>query len=526
MSNSGASTPHNSSSSTPPPPPPSQSDPLTVGTRFVKQYYQVLSTTPDQIHRFYQPTSWLSAGHGSEPTIPATLETIQASLKSRFVIAESSTDPNNAEKHAETPIRFEFEHGAIDAQWSVQGGVLLVVTGQVLVPLLNEEKDTKKSFVHTFFLGSTTAAGNKKSYYVHNDILRFVYQPETVSTATPVAAPSSSQEESEEAKGAKTNGATVEVTTTTNTTIQEKVTETVSLVEASVPFLETSAPEAPGGGVEESKELVPEDIQPEADHDPGRGVEESKEVEEETTAGTGNSVAGPPGSWASLVARSGTSSAPPTPTPGTPARGARQTSSQKPSTAAKAAEKPLNAELKGSSAMSSSTGASAKSGEGTTLVDKNNANANTNNLASKSTRPRLPTSKRDPDMTLVIKNISPETTEADIRGLFEQFAISTDAKVMGCTVSSHRIVAFVDYSSPAAVLAAIEAHNNKPLVLHDQVLVLYQKTFEKTGGRHGGAPSGSIGGGSSSGGRQPRRGGGRGDRGGSGRGGRGGRSGQ
>jgi hypothetical protein len=176
--------------------------------------------------------------------------------------------------------------------------------------------------------------------------------------------------------------------------------------------------------------------------------------------------------------------------------------------------------------MPSSTGASAKSGEGTTLVDKNNANANTNNLASKSTRPRLPTSKRDPDMTLVIKNISPETTEADIRGLFEQFAISTDAKVMGCTVSSHRIVAFVDYSSPAAVLAAIEAHNNKPLVLHDQVLVLYQKTFEKTGGRHGGAPSGSIGGGSSSGGRQPRRGGGRGDRGGSGRGGRGGRSGQ
>merc|ERR1711971_771085 len=39
--------------------------------------------------------------------------------------------------------------------------------------------------------------------------------------------------------------------------------------------------------------------------------------------------------------------------------------------------------------------------------------------------------KRDPDCTLVIKNIAENTKEADVLGLFEPFATQTKAKVVG-----------------------------------------------------------------------------------------------
>ena len=97
--------------------------PLMIGKRFVKQYYQTLMTTPDQIFRFYQPTSVLSDGEGSSPTDPVTFESTYAgsaeTLKDRFFVKDFQ-------------IRFEFEHGAIDAQQSVNGGLLLVVTGHVV----------------------------------------------------------------------------------------------------------------------------------------------------------------------------------------------------------------------------------------------------------------------------------------------------------------------------------------------------------------------------------------------------------
>jgi len=56
----------------------------------------------------------------------------------------------------------------MDAHESVQGGILVVVTGHMT---LQGWRDGKQ-FVHTFFLNLGT--GSKKSFYVHNDILRFV----------------------------------------------------------------------------------------------------------------------------------------------------------------------------------------------------------------------------------------------------------------------------------------------------------------------------------------------------------------
>ena len=42
--------------------------PQAIGVRFVKAYYQVLTTNPDQIFKFYQASSILSHGEGSNPT--------------------------------------------------------------------------------------------------------------------------------------------------------------------------------------------------------------------------------------------------------------------------------------------------------------------------------------------------------------------------------------------------------------------------------------------------------------------------
>jgi len=209
---SGSSTPRGGM--TPPPPPSSSSSagggsgggggpsPLAVGTRFVKQYYKVLSTTPGQVHRFYQPNlSVLSHGIGSEPGTPPRLFEHRAAATAAD--AGGGDDPRGDDvavlrfyRHPDVasdvgcPIRFEFEHGAIDAQVSVNGGVLLAVTGHVLyltggggnnnhVNADDDEEDeedsafVRKAFVHTFFLGNMTK-GTKRSYYVHNDILRFL----------------------------------------------------------------------------------------------------------------------------------------------------------------------------------------------------------------------------------------------------------------------------------------------------------------------------------------------------------------
>ena len=165
--------------------------PLTIGKRFVKQYYQTLMTTPDQIYRFYQPKSVLSDGEGSSPTDPVLFEAVYSDnnndkLKERFFSGVTHVDRDMLQ------IRFEFEHGAIDAQQSVNGGLLLVVSGHVVYyNSATEEEDAavddddllRKGFVHTFFLNVHTM-GTKKSFYVHNDILRFLKNPADVDGST------------------------------------------------------------------------------------------------------------------------------------------------------------------------------------------------------------------------------------------------------------------------------------------------------------------------------------------------------
>lgn len=144
--------------------------PLQIGKSFIKQYYKVLSSSPEHIHKFYKSTSSIS--HGFEPSVPAEtvalsdLDDISTEVRTKlFSWAEPSAEDGSV-------VTLDFERGAIDAQVSVGGGVLLVVTGLMTLP---GSSGKARPFVHTFFLNSgMAAAGKRRQFYVHNDVLRFL----------------------------------------------------------------------------------------------------------------------------------------------------------------------------------------------------------------------------------------------------------------------------------------------------------------------------------------------------------------
>lgn len=123
--------------------------------------------------------------------------------------------------------------------------------------------------------------------------------------------------------------------------------------------------------------------------------------------------------------------------------------------------------------------------------------------------------KRDPDCTLVIKNLADNTKEADVLGLFEPFAAQTKTRVVGITVAAHRGIAFVDYDSINPVMKAVGQHKEEPMRLFGRVLEVDQKTAEQRARRaanRGGGGPGSGGGGNHNGGGVNRYGSGRGHR--------------
>ena len=500
--------------------------PMTVGKRFVKQYYQVLSTTPDQIFRFYQPKlSMLSHGTGSDPTSPSLFESYD--MTARWGAGDRKK-------------RFELEHGAIDAQPSVNGGILLIVTGHVvLLPGKGSDasKEERKGFVHTFFLGTL---GDAKRFYVHNDVLRFLHEGSPVKAKGENGKSDAISTTRDKADSPAQQPATTLAETSDDKKIKklkEDMSEPAKDVKPEKEKLVPSADDAPGGGVEESKEEVDDDVEPEeSGSDKGKSAptetkaEKSKEnkapeSKDGDAAGkdrankgkkgkgapsdTSGKVQQPPpqkaapkpvpGSWASLVATGGG------PTASTPV----------------AASSPAKPRAPEKTAPETKPVADTKAAAQTDKGGDNNITSNTGGNKGMGSRDR---NKRDPDCTLVIKNLAENTKESDVVALFEPFAAQTKSKIVGTTVANHRGLAFVDYDSDAPVLAALKVHQREPMKLNGRVLEVDQKSLEQRNRRNmrGGYRSGSPGNGGNR--HQYRRGNmGRGGGGGDRRGGRGGR---
>lgn len=481
-----STTPPASGSRGPTPPPGGGASPLVIGKQFLKAYYGMLSTKPENIVRFYKPFSVLSQGEGSTPSTPATLTSYEDGLrlKDRLAPVEGA--------------RFDLQHGAIDAQESVGGGVLLVVTGHMVL----DSQSLRRMFCHTFFLVPVDPNAKKRNYYIHNDVLRFINQeelPALEEKEEPAAAKQAepSPPDSPE-KETPSPAAPVEEPALANDQAKEVAEEQLKPV--AVQESKEEPPEV--HGVEETKDEPPLEEEPAAPKDAapkekskkdkrsrgGRGKSRSSSPNESKKA----SATPKPNSWASLVAAGG---APPSGGQVKPKHSPPKES--KPSTAA---------------ATETSAKDSAPEPSTTTTTNKDQQQQHSR---QHSNRPL----KRDPENTLVVKNISDSTKEADVRGMFEPLCAPTKARILGITVAGHRGLAFVDYDSPGPVALALEKQQKERFRLNGRNLDVEQKSLDrvkKSGSR--GYRSGSPGNGGRYRDRKSGRGGDR-----SGRGGRGGR---
>lgn len=488
--------------------------PQKIGAAFIRQYYKTLLENPANLNRFYQPDSTVT--RGMEPSSPAA--------PAPFAVAPANggdgSDSSPGERvrqaffsWAGEGVVIDFERGAIDAQESIGGGILLVVTGRAYLPGSEDGCPAKASpspFVHTFFLNNNAGAGRKKMFLISNDILRFLDAPVEAAPAT----------ETDEAPVVVEEPAVVEEAPAAPAAVEEPepvVEEPEPVVEEPEPVapVEETAVEAepaPAEPVEfepsaEEEKVVEEDesapaeevalevvdVEPAADEEKAdaetssagsdeaspaaspsadgnkkkknrkkRGgksrsrsnspqkEEEAKPVEEETPE-----KPKVPGSWASLVASGGGSAQKTTAAAPDSAgkKGGRKGASPKTSRSGPTAEKDTASSTQESTAKAPPQSQPAKDAAAAAAK------------AAVSSSPAAPTSKdtrqdrRIPEATLFIRNIPDKTTEPEIRGLFESHGAKTGHKITGITLNTNRGFCFVDFDGTAAVDAIVSEAN-------------------------------------------------------------------
>eukprot|EP00468_Gymnochlora_sp_CCMP2014_P005186 CAMPEP_0167755212 /NCGR_PEP_ID=MMETSP0110_2-20121227/8698_1 /TAXON_ID=629695 /ORGANISM="Gymnochlora sp., Strain CCMP2014" /LENGTH=497 /DNA_ID=CAMNT_0007641173 /DNA_START=99 /DNA_END=1592 /DNA_ORIENTATION=- len=147
-----------------------------VARHFVKIYYTTSGEDPKKTHRFYlEDSKFTRFEDGKEPKI---------------VVGQP-----NIYKVLETISYEKIIVDNVDSQGTINGGVLIVVTGRLLVSGKGSEL---QDFVQTFVLGQRgSQQGKTRQFYVCNDILR--YLPRTS------AAPSGKSEEATFAQAKEEN---------------------------------------------------------------------------------------------------------------------------------------------------------------------------------------------------------------------------------------------------------------------------------------------------------------------------------
>lgn len=457
---------------TTPPPPPAGGGalPLQIGKAFIKQYYKTLVNTPAQLNRFYQPDSTVSRGmEPSAPTDPSSVadvvaapangeETTQGERVRKTFFDWAGKGIDEGGEDADDILRIELQGGAIDAQESVGGGILLVVTGHMYLP--GKSKEKANSFVHTFFLNNGAPPGRKKQFYVKNDILRFL---------EPVVAEEEEEEEvveevveeaveepevAEVAETPETETETEEPTPESEDVPVVEVDETATAAEPVEyePAAEEEKTEVDDDEVQESMAELSIEEEPAADEekiDVSTSSEESAPSSPSSSEGKkkrrrrrggksrsrsnspadaeedkGEEQPKAPSSWANLVASS---------------------ASKKPESAS---DSKKGSKSKGSSKpdeKSSAKAAPAKAPPQSQPPAKESAN-----------QPQATQNKRTPEATLFIRNIPDPTKEEEIRALFEPHGKATGNKILGITLNTNRGFCFVDFDGQAAVDAIVD----------------------------------------------------------------------
>ncbi|KAL0906599.1 hypothetical protein M5K25_025105 [Dendrobium thyrsiflorum] len=118
-----------------------------VGNAFVQQFFLILHKSPDQLHRFYKEGSKLGRpGAKGEMSTTSSLQDIDEKIL--------SMDYSEYRTQIKT----------VDAQDSLNGGVLVLVTGYLF-----GKDNVRRDFTQSFLL-----ATQETGYYVLNDIFRYV----------------------------------------------------------------------------------------------------------------------------------------------------------------------------------------------------------------------------------------------------------------------------------------------------------------------------------------------------------------
>jgi len=178
--------------------------PEVVGQSFIKQYYEMFAGNPSELHRFYKDESSFSHAEGHQVISSVTsIEGIREHIGSLQLAG----------------CRLDLSEGSIDAQKSEQGGVFLVVTGNLMMP-----GQPARQFVQSFFLAAQSTKGIA-SYYVRNSVFRLLAQVQEVSSSPVV-----------------------------------EIEKTPDVIELPTPEIETV--EYLAEQVEESQQLIQEEIQP------------------------------------------------------------------------------------------------------------------------------------------------------------------------------------------------------------------------------------------------------------------------
>jgi len=472
-----------SPNTTPPPPGGASSTAMKIGNAFIKQYYKILLTSPSQLNRFYQPDSTVS--RGMEPSSPAT--------HSPFSLATTSMNGSDdspgervrkaffewagaglTDEHDDECARVDFEHGAIDAQESINGGILLVVTGHMFLP----GKVKSLQFVHTFFLNNNSAPGMKKQFLVKNDILRFlepvdaeeeeeeeedieeqvsfqiedsppitvpemgappgiaeepvVEEPLLVSPPAiepiplvPVEyEPSADEEKVEDTDEAAEPIVKHEIVDVEPATEEEKVDVSVSSSGSDSP---ASSPSSEGKKSKKNRKKK---------GGKSRSRSNSPRKEEDGKEGTPEKPKGP-NTWANLVAT------------GAPKEGGKKGRKGSPKNS------------RGNKSPSKQDKApQSQTTKETTKESAPASNSSSNNFYKD--RPMRDhnldhnRSLRRPEATLFIRNIPDETTEEDMRALFEPHGLKTNNKVLSVTLNPARGFCFVDFDGSEGISAIVK----------------------------------------------------------------------
>ncbi|KAK9811534.1 hypothetical protein WJX72_005492 [[Myrmecia] bisecta] len=120
-----------------------------VGNQFINQYYTVLHSSPKYLHRFYTDASTLTHADASGPVPQVSTISGQKNIHDKVMsLGLEEAIP---------------QLYSVDAQSSLQNGVIVQVTGTLLT-----KNKLRRFFTQTFFL-----AVQEKGFFVLNDIFRF-----------------------------------------------------------------------------------------------------------------------------------------------------------------------------------------------------------------------------------------------------------------------------------------------------------------------------------------------------------------